>query len=84
MSSKKEKMLPESSRDNSNLSIPENTIGGFLGNIYSELNPGDSTNIQLSRNRDDSATIRCLEQGKTMVARGSGNNVGYSYKPKKK
>lgn len=77
-------MLPESNKNNSNLPVHKDSVGVFLGDLFSELNPGESTNIQLRRNLDDSATIRCPEQGKTLVKRKSGNDVGYSYNPKKK
>lgn len=84
MSSKNEKMLPKSNENNSNMPSSVDSATEFLGSIYSELTPGESTNIQLTRNCDNSATMRCTAQGKTLVKRPSGKDVGYSYKPKKK
>lgn len=84
MSSKKGKMLPDGSTNGSNLPASGDSATGFFAALFSALNPGESTDIELTRNHDNSATLRCPEQGKTLVKRESGNDVGYSYKPKKK
>jgi len=84
MSSKKSKMLLNSNNIKSNLPEKLDSVGALLSDLFATLNPGESTDIQLKRNRDDSATLRCAEKGKTLVKRPSGNDVGYSYKPKKK
>ncbi|MCR5142859.1 MAG: hypothetical protein K6C68_10120 [Ruminococcus sp.] len=84
MGTKNNKMLPDAGKNNSNLPSSIDSAVGFFGSIYSGLAPGESTNIQLTRNRNNSATMRCPEQGKTLVKRPSGNDVGYFYKPKKK
>ena len=84
MSSRKRKMLPDTGNNKNNLSSTNDSAIGFIGSIYSELQSGESVNIQLTRNRDNSATMRCAEQGKTLVKRPSGKDVGYSYTPKKK
>lgn len=78
-----EKMLPESVKNNLTVPTPKDSTIDFLGRIYSDLKPGESTNIKLTKNRDNSATMRCPEQGMTLVKRPSGNDVGYMYKPKK-
>ncbi len=83
MSSKLNKMLPERG-NNSNSPAPVNNPNTFFGSVFGELNPGESTNIELKKNRNGSATLKCQDQGKTVVARPSGKNVGYSYTPKKK
>lgn len=84
MSSKKSKMLLDTGNNKTNLSQTIDSAIGFFGSIYSELQSGESANIQLTRNRDNSATMRCVEHGKTLVKRPSGKDVGYSYTPKKK
>ena len=84
MSSKNTKLSPTSNNNISNLPDSSSSTGYFLSSLFLELKPGESTHIQLKRNHDESATLRCSELGKTLVKRKSGNDVGYSYKPKKK
>lgn len=83
MKSKKDKMLPDIN-NGTNLPASGDSVGALLSDIFSTLSPGESTNLQVKRNRDDSATLSCPEKGRTLVKRASGNDVGYSYKPKKK
>lgn len=84
MRSKKDKMLPNIGNNKTNLPSSIDSAISFFGSIYSDLSSGESANIQLTRNRDNSATMRCAEQGKTLVKRPSGKDVAYLYKPKKK
>ena len=77
-------MLPECGNNISNSPAPVNNPTAFLGSVFGELKPGESTNIKLKKNRNGSTTLKCQDQGKTVVARPSGKNVAYSYAPKKK
>lgn len=81
---KKDNTLPEIVEGNSNSLTPKNTTTSFLGRIFSELQPGESTNIGLRKNKNGSATIKCPDQGETLVAHPSGKTVRYSYDSKKK
>ena len=77
-------MLSNNFWNNSDLLSPNNTVDATLGEIHSKLKPGESTNITFIKNRDDSATLKCPEQGETIVVHPNGKGVRYSYEPKKK
>lgn len=83
MKSKKDKMLPEKCENSPSSPEPNNT-NNFLGSIFSNLSRGESTNIEFKRNQNDSVTMRCSDQGKTIVQQKSGKAVGYLFNPKKK
>lgn len=69
---------------NNNLnSTPNYNAEQYFGLLFTQLNAGESTNIQLTKNKNNSATMRCSEKGLTLVNHESGNNVFYIYKPKK-
>lgn len=69
---------------NNNLnSTPNCNAEQYLRLLFTQLKAGESTNIQLIKNQNNSATMRCSEKGLTLVNHESGNNVFYIYKPKK-
>lgn len=54
----------------------------MLGEIYSDLLPGQKVNIEMKKNKNESVTLKSSETGNTIVAYNSGNNVRYIYNPK--
>jgi len=81
---KNDKILPKKSEENSKLLVASNTPIQMLGEIYSDLLPGQEVNLQMKNNKNDSMTLKSPETGDTIVTNPSGNNVRYSYNPKKK
>ena len=81
---KSDKQLPERSEQTSISPEVPNTPSQMLGEISIGLLPGQKINIEMQKNKDYSVTLRSPETGDTMVARTSGNNVRYTYNPKKK
>lgn len=79
---KNNKMLPERSEQNSNSPVVSNTPNQMLGEIYSDLLPGQKVNIEMKKNKNESVTLKSSETGNTIVAYNSGNNVRYIYNPK--
>ena len=81
---KNDKMPPMKSEENSKPPVDSNTPIQMLGEIYSDLLPGQEVTFKMKKNKNKSMTLKSPETGDTIVANLSGNNVRYSYNPKKK
>ena len=81
---KKDKMLPKKNVPDSNSPVGPITPMQMLGEIYSDLLPGQKVPLEMQKNKNNSLTLKSPQTGDTIVANPSGNNVRYKYTPKKK
>ena len=81
---KSDKQLPERSEQTSIPPEVPNTPIQMLGEIYSNLLPGQKVPLEMQKNKNNSMTLKSPKTGDTIVANPSGNNVRYKYNPKKK
>lgn len=81
---KKDKTLPKRNEPDSNSPVAPITPIQMLGEIYSNLLPGQKVPLEMQKNKNNSMTLKSPETGDTIVANESGNNVRYKYNPKKK